>query len=104
MFDKKAFRSLSYGLYIVSAQADCKQAGCVVNTFAQVTSNPPQVSVAVNKENATTDVIQKAGRFAAVVLSQDTPMELIGTFGFKTSAELDKFAECESGVDEAGMP
>lgn len=104
MFDKKAFRSLSYGLYIVSAQVDDKRAGCVVNTFAQVTSNPPQVSVAVNKENATADVIQKAGRFAAVVLSQDAPMELIGAFGFKTSAELDKFAECESGVDEAGMP
>ncbi len=104
MFDKKAFRSLSYGLYIVSAQAEGTQAGCVVNTFAQVTSNPAQVSVAVNKENATTGVIQKAGRFAAVVLSQDAPMELIGTFGFKTSAETDKFAECASDVDEAGIP
>ena len=45
MVDTKAFRNLSYGLYIVSSKKEGKSVGCVVNTFSQVTSNPPQVSV-----------------------------------------------------------
>lgn len=104
MINTKAFHSLSYGLYIISTQAEGKRAGCVVNTFAQVTSKPAQVSVAINKENATTAVVLKAGRFCASVLAQDVPMELIGTFGFKTSAEVDKFAACKFATDEAGIP
>ena len=31
-------------------------------------------------------------------------MELIGTFGFRCSTDLDKFASCETGVDAAGVP
>ncbi len=51
MIDKSAFRDLSYGLYIVSSMKDGRAVGCVVNTFAQVTSDPPQVSIAINKDN-----------------------------------------------------
>ena len=40
MIDTKAFRSLSYGLYIITAKDGDKAAGCVVNTFNQVTSKP----------------------------------------------------------------
>ena len=102
--DKKAFRSMSYGLYIVSAIADDKAAGCIVNTFQQVTSKPARVSVAINKENYTTGIILKSGRFEVSVLAESAPMELIGTFGFKTSAEIDKFADTAHTVDEAGVP
>ena len=49
MVDTSAFRTLSYGLYIVAAKADGRAAGCVVNTFQQVTSSPLLVSVALNK-------------------------------------------------------
>lgn len=104
MIDKKAFRALSYGVYVVSAAADGKQAGCIVNTFAQVTSSPAQVSVAINKENFTTGVIREAGCFTTVALDESAPMELIGTFGFHTSADTDKFAQWEHAEDEAGMP
>lgn len=104
MVDKKAFRSLSYGLYIVGAAADRKRAGCVVNTFAQVTSAPAQVSVAINKENYTTGIIREAGCFTAVALDESVPMEMIGTFGFHSSADTDKFASWACAEDEAGMP
>ena len=67
--------------------------GCVVNTFQQVTSKPARVSVAINKENYTAGAVLEAGRFEATVLSESASMELIGRFGFKTSAEIDKFAE-----------
>lgn len=104
MVDTKAFRSLSYGLYIVMAKAGDTQAGCVVNTFAQVTSQPPQTSIAINKDNFTTGIILEAGQFEVSVLAQDAPMELIGRFGFHTSADTDKFSDTQTALDEAGIP
>lgn len=104
MIDKKAFHALSYGLYIISSEADGQAAGCVANTFQQVTSAPLQVSVALNKENVTTGVIQKSGRLAAVCLAETATMELIGTFGFRSSADEDKFASFKTEHDEAGVP
>lgn len=102
--DRKAFRSLSSGLYVVSSLAeDGLKCGCVVNTLLQVASEPAQLLVSVNKRNATADAILSSGRFCASVLSQDTTMELIGTFGFKTSTEVDKFAEVEY-VDYGDIP
>lgn len=104
MFDKQAFHSLSYGMYVIGTRCDGRDYGCVANTFAQVTSSPLQVSVALNKENATTAAVRQAGRFTASCLSEQADMQLIGTFGFHTSTELDKFAQHASARDEAGMP
>ena len=104
MIDKKAFRNLTCGLYVVSTKADDRNYGCVVNTVLQVTSTPAQLSVAVNKENTTASAIQKSGRFCASNFSIDASMPLIGTFGFKNSEEVDKFADCEYMVDEWGIP
>lgn len=104
MFDKQAFHSLSYGMYVIGTCLDNRDYGCVANTFAQVTSSPLQVSVALNKENATTAAVRQAGRFTASCLSEQADMQLIGTFGFHTSTELDKFAQHASARDEAGMP
>ena len=104
MIDQTAFFSLSYGLYVISSKDAGRAAGCVANTFQQVTSSPMQVSVALNKGNATTGVIRSAGRFSATCLAQDVPMERIGTFGFHCSDDLDKFAACEHAFDAAGLP
>ncbi|MBX9033905.1 flavin reductase [Gordonibacter massiliensis (ex Traore et al. 2017)] len=104
MIDNTAFFSLSYGLYVISSKAGDKAAGCIANTFAQVTSTPLQASVALNKENATTAVIREAGRFEAACLSQEATMELIGNFGFHCSNDRDKFSACSVAVDAAGIP
>ena len=104
MIDKLAFRSLTCGLYIIGAHADGRDAGCVVNTVLQVTSSPAQVSVAVNKDNATAGFIAKAGRFTAACLTEDAPMELIGRFGFHSSADVDKFDGVAFERDGAGAP
>lgn len=102
--DTKAFRTLSYGMYVIASGDRDGRAGCVANTFSQVTSKPARASVAVNKENATADVIRRTGRYTASVLGESAPMELIGRFGFRTSTDLDKFAETESTFDESGLP
>lgn len=103
MVDTKAFRNLSYGLYIVSSKKEGKSVGCVVNTFSQVTSNPPQVSVAVNKENYTSQGIHETGAYEVAVLNESASMELIGKFGFHSSAEVDKFSDFETAVSEQGI-
>lgn len=102
--DTKAFHTLSYGMYIIASGDAQGRSGCVVNTFAQVTGNPPRATVAVNKENATADVIRRIGRYTASVLGEQAPMELIGRFGFRTSTDYDKFSETIYAIDSVGMP
>lgn len=103
MIDTKAFRDLSYGLYIISSKKDGKPVGCVVNTFAQVTSSPAQVSVAVNKDNYTAQGIQETDAYEVAVMNESASMELIGTFGFHSSVDTDKFTEFETAVSEQGI-
>lgn len=102
--DMKAFYSLSCGLYLVGAAHEGRDYGCVVNTVTQVTAEPAKLMVAINKENATTDAVLASGRFEAAVLCETAPMELIGTFGFKTSREVDKFAPFQTARDAHGVP
>jgi flavin reductase (DIM6/NTAB) family NADH-FMN oxidoreductase RutF len=102
--DTKAFYKLTYGLYIISTAFEGKDSGCVVNTLAQVTSEPAKVSVAINKNNFTEQQIEKSQRSAAVALTQDADIKLIGAFGFKSSKDTDKFSGLESARDAYGMP
>lgn len=102
--DRKAFQKLSYGLYLISARSGEKTGGCVVNTLMQVTSEPFQVTVAVNKENYTAGLIGESGYFTGVVLTQKATMELIGAFGFNSSRDKDKFEGFQTEKDMHGIP
>ncbi len=104
MIDKKAFYRLSYGMFVITTKDGERPVGCIVNTFGQVTSSPFQVSVAVNKENATCRALQSQGRYVAACLGESASMELIGTFGFRTSDDCDKFEGFPTAFDEAGIP
>lgn len=100
--DSKAFFKLSYGLYVISSRLDGKDCGCVVNTLAQVTGSPAKMTVAVNKDNVTEQAIAQSRSFAAVVLTQETDSSVVGTFGFHTSKELNKFDGFAFSRDEQG--
>lgn len=102
--DKTAFRSLTYGMYVASSLKDGKPVGCVANTFAQVTSSPAQASIALNKENYTTQGIRETGAFEVVSLAQTATMELIGAFGFHSSADTDKFEGFATQTSTQGIP
>ncbi len=101
--DVKALFKISYGLYVVSANEDGKDNGCIINTLAQVTDNPLRVSVTVNKLNLTHDMIKRTGNFAVSMLSTSAPFEVFKNFGFQSGKTADKFAgvkatRCENGV------
>ncbi len=102
--NEKALYKITYGLYVVSAEAEGKSSGCVVNTLQQVTSKPVRLSVAVNKDNLTCELTRKAGRFAAVALDQRANLAFIGRFGFRSGRDLEKYEGASTAKDAAGMP
>ncbi|MCR5254452.1 MAG: flavin reductase [Acetatifactor sp.] len=90
--DKKAMYSLSYGLFVVTANRDGRDNGCITNTVIQVTSEPNRISVCVNKSNYTHDMIKDTGVFTVSVISQAASFDLFKHFGFQSGRDVDKFA------------
>ena len=102
--NRKALRSLSYGLYGVASQKQGKLNGQIANTVFQVTSQPPNISVCINKQNLTHEFITESKVFAASILSQDTPLSFIGHFGFKSGREVDKLKDINYKLGETKAP
>ncbi len=88
---EKTLHKISYGIYVVCSKFEGEQNGQVVNTLFQVTAEPEVVAISVNKENLTHEIIEKSGIFSASIMSEETPMKFIGTFGFKSGRDMDKF-------------
>lgn len=86
----KALHTISYGLYVVGSRKGDRLNGQIANTVIQVTSQPPAISVCINRENLTYECIKDSGAFSVSVLSQETPLSYIGHFGFKSGRDLDK--------------
>lgn len=90
--DKKAMYKISYGLFVVTAQLNGRDNGCITNTLAQVTSEPNRVSLTVNKANLTHDMIAESGSFTASVISCSADFSLFKRFGFQSGRDTDKFS------------
>lgn len=100
----KALYQISYGLYVVGARRGDKLNGQIANTVVQVTSEPPAISVCINKGNFTHDFIKESRAFTASVLSKDTPLSFIGQFGFKSGRDTDKFEGVNYKIGETQAP
>ena len=91
--NKSAFHKLSYGVYVVSTWDNGRPTGCTANSAMQITSEPATIAVSINHENYTNKCIQESGRFAISILGENTQPSVIGTFGFKSGREHNKFDE-----------
>ncbi|MEA1964613.1 MAG: flavin reductase family protein, partial [Candidatus Aerophobetes bacterium] len=100
----KALYKISYGLYVISSRKEGRLNGQIANTLFQVTAEPPSVAVSINKENLTHQFIEKSRVFAASVLSEDTSLNFIGHFGFKSGREIDKFTQVHYKIGKTGAP
>ena len=98
----KALRTISYGVYLVCAKKGEKINGQTANAVMQITSDPPTVAISINKQNLTYEFIRSSKMFSLSVLSQETPVNVIGTFGFKSGRDIDKFADITYNTDNAG--
>jgi flavorubredoxin/flavin reductase (DIM6/NTAB) family NADH-FMN oxidoreductase RutF len=90
--DTKAFFKLSYGLFVLTAREGEKDNGCIINTAEQLTSTPCRITIAINKQNFTHDMIMRTGIFNVSVLTEETPFSVFQNFGFKSGRDTDKFA------------
>ena len=101
----KAYEKMNYGLYLVSAAAEGKRHGCIVSSFAQVTSSyPAKFTITINKDHETCKAVSAAGSFSVTMLSASCPRELVNQFGYKSGRVTDKFADYEVLTDGAGNP
>lgn len=89
--DKASLFKISYGLYVLSAKDGEKDNGCIINTPVQVTDTPCRITIAISKQNYTTELIEKTGRFNLSVLTEEVPFSLFQNFGFQSGREADKF-------------
>jgi ferric-chelate reductase [NAD(P)H] len=102
--DRKAFRDLSYGLYIVTSRDEDRLNGQIVNTVIQVTSDPPRVAVIINKKNLTHEFISKSKVFGVSVLQESAPISFFGPFGFRSGRDVDKLAKVTFKRGFTGCP
>ena len=100
----KALQKLGYGLYVVCSKKGDKFNGQIANTIFQICSEPPVIAVAINRQNLTHEFIAQSKVFTGSILSQDTPLNFIGNFGFKSGRQLDKFKDVHFKVGETQVP
>lgn len=93
-----AFRALSYGVYILSTWDDGRPTGCTVNSVMQITSSPATIAVSVNKNNYTHKCIEDSKRFAVSILHEQSDPSIIGTFGFSSGKDTNKFEKVDYDV------
>lgn len=87
----KIIKKLSYGVYAVTTWTNGKPTGCIANSVMQVTAKPAMFAVCINHDNFTNECIKKTGKFAINILAETSAPSLIGTFGFKSGRDIDKF-------------
>lgn len=101
--DLDALFHLEYGLFLLSTKG-IRDNACIINTVMQVTANPVQICVAVNKSNYTHDIISDTGLFNVSILTQKAPFSIFSDFGYVSGREKNKFegrtdiARSENGI------
>ena len=91
--DAKVMFQIEYGLFILTAQENGKDNGCIINTLQQVTDSPLRVSITVNKKNYTHDMILHTGVFNISILSQKAAFDTFRHFGFQSGRDTDKMRD-----------
>ncbi|MDR0636364.1 MAG: flavin reductase [Treponema sp.] len=99
-----ALQNLSYGMYVIGTTDGEKLTGCVVNTVVQAASTPVLVTVSVNHNNLTNQCLKKHKLFSVSILSEAVDSGVIGTFGFHSGRDTDKFATIPHSLTNSGMP
>ncbi len=89
--DSSVLFNIGYGLYVVTAK-DEKDNACIINTVMQITSDPLQIAIAVNKKNLTQQMISKTRKFNVSILTEEADFEMFKHFGYQSGRDVDKFA------------
>lgn len=101
--DKKVLYKLSYGMYAVTSLDGTRPVGCAANCAMQITSSPVTVAISMNNKNYTTACIRESKKFALSIFSDKSNLLSIGTLGFQSSKDVDKFTDIPVEYHD-GMP
>ena len=102
--DPKALFKISYGLYLITSKKGDKLNGQTANALIQVTAEPPALAIGINTQNLTNEFIKDSGVFGVSILSQNTPLDFIGNFGFKSGRDINKFENVNYKTGTTGVP
>ena len=88
MKNKKITRKITLGMYVLTT----KNGGCIVDAVSQISAGDnPLIAVSVMKSNYTNELLKKHKKFALSVLDKEVNAEIIKTFGFNSSRDINKF-------------
>lgn len=88
MKNEKIIRKITQGMYVLTTQ----NGGCIVDSVSQVSGGEnPLIAVSVMKKNYTNELLKRNDKFALSVLGMKVKPEIIKTFGFNSSRDIDKF-------------
>ncbi|MFA5251117.1 MAG: flavin reductase [Phycisphaerae bacterium] len=104
MLDLESLFKLNYGMCIVSSKKGDRFNGCIVNTVFQLTPEPPMVAASINRQCLTHEYITESRVFTVSILSQQSPMLFIGTFGFRSGRDIDKLKGVNYKKGLTGVP
>lgn len=90
--DIHALFKLTYGLFVITAHENDCDNGCIVNTAGQITDSPNRITVTINKNSKTHDMIKNTGVFNVSVMAETADFELFKHFGFQSGFNTDKFS------------
>ena len=91
--DNNIMFKLTYGLFIVTAKESNKSNGCIINTVMQQTAAPNRISITINKQNFTKEMISKTHAFNVSIIDETAEFSIFKHFGFQSGKDVDKFAE-----------
>ena len=102
--DTKAFRSMTYGVYVIGVKNGDGFGGCVVDALAQISSgSSPTIVLGAMKENFTTELIKRAGEFTVSIVPATIDPLTIAIFGFQSARDSEKWAHAEHSIVD-GLP
>lgn len=95
--------TLPCGIFIVSAIVAGKPNGMVNNTLFQITDEPLQILLGIDKRHLTTEYILQSRSFSVCFIAPDQ-LHLIKRFGFQSGRENDKFSGVAWHSGQTGVP
>jgi len=104
MLDLESLYKLNYPMCIICSKKDGRFNGCIVNTVFQIVPEPPMIAVSVNNECLTHQYITDSRAFTVSVLAEQTPLEFIRKWGFRSGRDTDKFEQVQCRTGRTGIP
>jgi len=90
-------------VFVVTAYADGRRAGCVVGFATEVSIHPARFLACISRQNATFSVAMRARRLAVHALTE-REHGIARLFGGQTGDDVDKFGMCEWVPAADGTP